>query len=81
MHARYSPTLGPCVGTIADASTSMASLSLLNVIPSLPNLPFGDLDLTDVKLADGFDPAKGLQTLGGLLSGAPGPRRTARTRW
>ncbi|GAB3581808.1 hypothetical protein GCM10027445_54160 [Amycolatopsis endophytica] len=74
VHARYSPTLGPCVGTIADASTSMASLSLLNVIPSLPNLPFGDLDLTDVKLADGFDPAKGLQTLGGLLSGGTGTK-------
>jgi len=69
VHARYSPTLGPCVGTIADASTSMASLSLLNVIPSLPNLPVGNLNLADAKLADGFDPAKGLQTLGGLLKG------------
>ncbi|WP_240323125.1 hypothetical protein [Amycolatopsis ruanii] len=69
VHARYSPTLGPCVGTIADASTSVASLSLLNVIPSLPNLPIDGLDLQNVQLADGFDPAKGLQTLGGLLSG------------
>ena len=69
VHARYSPTLGPCVGTIADASTSVASLSLLNVVPSLPNLPIDGLDLTNVKLAEGFDPAQGLQTLGGLLSG------------
>ncbi|MDQ0378732.1 hypothetical protein [Amycolatopsis thermophila] len=69
VHARYSPTLGPCVGTIADASTSVASLSLLNVIPSLPNLPISSLNLQGVDLAKGFDPAKGLQTLGGLLSG------------
>lgn len=31
VHARYSPTLGPCVGTISDASTSVASLSALNL--------------------------------------------------
>lgn len=36
VHARWSDTLGPCVGTIADASTSLASVSLLNLIPSLP---------------------------------------------
>jgi hypothetical protein len=39
VHARWSDTLGPCVDTIADASTSVASLSLLNTMPSLPNIP------------------------------------------
>jgi hypothetical protein len=42
VHANWSETLGPCVGTIADSSTSLASASLLNVIPTtgssaLPN--------------------------------------------
>jgi hypothetical protein len=37
VHARWSDTLGPCVGTISDASTSVASISALNLIPSLPN--------------------------------------------
>ncbi|HEX4222904.1 MAG TPA: hypothetical protein VHZ97_11110 [Pseudonocardiaceae bacterium] len=34
VHANWSDTLGPCVGTIADSSTSLASASLLNVIPT-----------------------------------------------
>lgn len=37
VHARWSDTLGPCVGTISDASTSIANLAALNVIPSLPD--------------------------------------------
>lgn len=70
VHARWSPTQGPCVDTIADASTSIASLSLLNVIPSMPNLPMTGLNLPQGdKLAQGFDPQQGLQALGGLLSG------------
>ena len=70
VHARWSPTLGPCVGTIADASTSIASLSLLNVLPSMPNLPLTGLNLPQgTSLAQGFDPTQGLQALGGLLSG------------
>ncbi|HVW42898.1 MAG TPA: hypothetical protein VHC18_16250 [Amycolatopsis sp.] len=70
VHARWSPTLGPCVGTIADASTSIAGLSLLNVIPSLPNLPLTGLTLPQgTALAKGFDPQQGLQALGGLLTG------------
>ncbi|HJQ45075.1 MAG TPA: hypothetical protein VJ870_01965 [Amycolatopsis sp.] len=70
VHARWSPTLGPCVGTIADASTSIASLALLNVVPSLPNLPLTGLTLPPGdQLAQGFDPQQGLQALGGLLSG------------
>jgi hypothetical protein len=68
-HARWSPTLGPCVDTIADASTSVASLSLLNVIPSLPNLGLDKLALDPGTLAKGFDLTKGLQSLGGLLQG------------
>lgn len=35
VHARWSDKLGPCVGTISDASTSVADLSLLNVIPTM----------------------------------------------
>ncbi|TVT16759.1 hypothetical protein FNH06_34175 [Amycolatopsis acidiphila] len=68
VHARWSDTLGPCVGTIADASTSIASLSLLNVLPSMPNLPLSGLSNLPA-LAQGFDATKGLQSLGGLLSG------------
>jgi hypothetical protein len=70
-HARWSPTLGPCVDTIADASTSVASLSLLNVIPSMPNLGLDALKpkLDPGSLAKGFDLTKGLQSLGGLLQG------------
>jgi hypothetical protein len=68
-HARWSPTLGPCVDTIADASTSVASLSLLNVVPSLPNLGLDKLALDPGTLAKGFDLTKGLQSLGGLLQG------------
>ncbi|MGW4485943.1 hypothetical protein ACWEOE_19135 [Amycolatopsis sp. NPDC004368] len=72
-HARWSDSLGPCADTIADASTSVASLSLLNVVPSLPQIPLlgqGGLNLPQgTKLADGFDATKGLQSLGGLLGG------------
>ncbi|MEV4052711.1 hypothetical protein AB0J55_16130 [Amycolatopsis sp. NPDC049688] len=70
-HARWSQTLGPCVDTIADASTSVASLSLLNVVPSMPNLGLDALKpkLDPSSLASGFDLTKGLQSLGGLLQG------------
>ncbi len=36
-HARWSPTTGPCVGTIADSSTSAAHLSLVDAIPTMPD--------------------------------------------
>ncbi|GAB1514919.1 hypothetical protein [Actinophytocola sp. KF-1] len=78
VHARWSDTAGPCVGTIADASTEIASLSLLNAIPTLPSTP----DLTgvfdapkldanaDKTLIDGIKKLPGpLSTLGGALSG------------
>lgn len=81
VHARWSDTLGPCVGTIADASTSVANISALNVIPSLPSTT----DATALKqalsgsnlapqqlqsLVDSLSKLSGpLSSLGGLLSG------------
>jgi hypothetical protein len=80
-HARWSATLGPCVGTISDASTSVASLSALNLIPSLPgttdaaslaaamsssNLPAAQKQ----SLIDNLSQMTGpLSNLAGLLSG------------
>jgi hypothetical protein len=82
VHARWSDTAGPCVGTIADATTEIASLSLLNAIPTLPSTP----DLTgvfdapkldpnaDAALIDGIKKLPGpLSTLGGALSGGSKP--------
>lgn len=78
VHARWSDTAGPCVGTIADATTEIASLSLLNAIPTLPSVT----DLTgvfdspkldakaDQAVIDGLKKLTGgLSTLGGALSG------------
>jgi hypothetical protein len=80
VHARWSPTLGPCVGTIADASTSVAGISALNLIPALPtstsvpdltalmrdsNLPSAQL----TNLIDNLSELAGpLSNLGGLLT-------------
>ena len=82
VHARWSDTAGPCVGTIADATTEIASLSLLNAIPTLPSVP----DLTgvfdapkldanaDKAVIDGLKKLAGpLSTLGGVLSGGSQP--------
>ncbi|GDY30754.1 hypothetical protein [Gandjariella thermophila] len=75
--ARWDERTGPCVDPIADARISMASLSALNAIPSLPsnqNLS-GQLGptprLPDPKpLVDGLNQMSGpLSQLGGLLSG------------
>lgn len=38
VHARWDERLGPCVEPVADARTSLASLSAVNVIPALPGL-------------------------------------------
>ncbi|WP_410662959.1 hypothetical protein [Amycolatopsis sp. lyj-84] len=67
-HARWSPTLGPCVGTIADSSTSIANLALL---PSIPNIPGADqLTEASAQLTAGLKALPGpLASLGGLLSG------------
>ncbi|WP_216213760.1 hypothetical protein [Amycolatopsis aidingensis] len=72
-HARWSPELGPCVGTIADASTSLASLSVLNVIPSMPQA--GELTEAGDGLKDTLGKLPGpLASLGGLLSGGDKPK-------
>jgi hypothetical protein len=73
-HARWSDAEGPCVPTIADASTELASLSVLNAIPSLP----GTTDLTGVLDAPNLDAAgdqaivDGLKRLAGPLSSLGG---------
>lgn len=72
-HARYSETEGPCVGTISDASTELASVSMLNNLPALPTTALKDLKLPNgKKLSEtaANSPAP-LSTLGGLLSGGP----------
>src|SRR6476469_240849 len=81
VHARWSDTAGPCVGTISDATTEVASLSLLNAIPTLPSTN----DLTgvfdspldpnaDQAIVNGLKKFAGpLSTLGGALSGGAKP--------
>ena len=82
VHARWSDTAGPCVGTIADAGTEIASLSLLNAIPTLPStkdltgvFDAGPLDAnSDKAVIDGLKKLTGpLSTLGGALSGGSKP--------
>jgi hypothetical protein len=78
VHARWSDKLGPCVGTISDASTSAANISLLNVIPKLPDFTKLGKILSPKALQqsgkqqeaakDAALPAP-LSQLGGLLSG------------
>jgi hypothetical protein len=79
VHARWSDTLGPCVGTVSDAGTELASLSLLSAIPTLPGisdltgrLNAPNLDAAgDQAIVDGLKTLAGpLSTLGGVLSGA-----------
>ncbi|WP_026455027.1 hypothetical protein, partial [Saccharomonospora iraqiensis] len=76
-HARWSPTTGPCVGTIADSSTSAAHLSLVDAIPTMPDthrLSDAD-DGGDTGALGGDDGALGDGALGdGALGGdgAPG---------
>jgi hypothetical protein len=67
-HARWSETLGPCVSPLSDASTSVASLSLLNAIPTLPGITDLTGKLTDSKL----NPDQ-LQALTSQLKALPGP--------
>ncbi|MBE1466131.1 hypothetical protein [Kibdelosporangium phytohabitans] len=80
-HARWSETLGPCVTPLSDASTSLASLSLLNAIPTLPGITDLSGKLTESKLSpdqltaltDQLKALPGpLAELGGLL---PGPNK------
>lgn len=82
VHARWDDKLGPCVKPLSKAKTSLASLSVLNAIPTLPSSP----DLTGMLTQDTpkldaaakqslIDALKGmtapLSQLGGLLSGTP----------
>ena len=82
VHARWDDELGPCVRPLADAKTSVATLSVLNAIPTLPSTP----DLTGLLTGDApkldatarqalIDNVKQLTAplsqLGGLLSGTP----------
>ncbi|CAM4015397.1 hypothetical protein KIPE111705_36355 [Kibdelosporangium persicum] len=67
-HARWSETLGPCVSPLSDASTSVASLSLLNAIPTLP----GTNDLTG-KLTESKLGPEQLTALTDQLKALPGP--------
>ena len=82
VHARWDDKLGPCVKPVSEAKTSLASLSVLNAIPTLPSSP----DLTGMLTQDTpkldaaakqslIDALKGLSAplsqLGGLLSGTP----------
>ncbi|HEX5116610.1 MAG TPA: hypothetical protein VFW65_15545 [Pseudonocardiaceae bacterium] len=81
VHARWSDTVGPCVGTIADASTSIASVSALNLIPALPSTTdpteltkaLSKSSLTGAQkqsLVDNLSHMTGpLSSLAGLLSG------------
>jgi hypothetical protein len=79
VRARWSDTLGPCVDTIADAQTSLASLSVLNAIPNLPSAsdltglitPNQNLDAnTAQQVVDSLKTLTApLSQLGGLLSG------------
>lgn len=81
VHARWSDTDGPCVGTITDAATEVASLSLLNAIPTLPDVKdlSGVFDspadpAADQAILDGLKRLGGpLSTLGGVLAGGAKP--------
>jgi hypothetical protein len=84
VHARYSDTLGPCVGTISDASTSLANISAVNVLPSLPGTSDAGTLTKDMSasnlaadqkqnLVDSLSKLAGpLSSLGGLLTGSIG---------
>ena len=83
VHARWDDVLGPCVGTISDASTEVGSLSLVNAIPTLPSVTdltgvFDAPKLTaqqDQAVVNGLKQLTGpLSTLGGVLSGGASPR-------
>ncbi|WP_436493326.1 hypothetical protein [Actinokineospora sp. HUAS TT18] len=78
VQAQWSDTLGPCVETISDASTELASLSALNAIPTLPGVTdlagvfdAPNLDANaDKAIIDGLKNLTGpLSTLGGVLAG------------
>ncbi|HWE90028.1 MAG TPA: hypothetical protein VG317_11265 [Pseudonocardiaceae bacterium] len=87
VHARWSDSLGPCVGTIADASTSLASVSAINGLSALPTTTTADA-LSSLMSQSTLSPADkqslvnslsqmgSLASLGGLLS-SPGTANSA----
>ncbi|EHR63516.1 hypothetical protein [Saccharomonospora cyanea] len=67
-HARWSETMGPCVGIVADAGTSVMGLSLVNAIPTMPDS--NQAAKAGGELAAALEEMPGsLANLGGLLSG------------
>lgn len=71
VHARWSPTVGPCVGTISDASTSIANFSALNALPTLPSTQNANT-LAGAMTASNL-PADQKQALANRLSQMAGP--------
>lgn len=70
VHARWSDTAGPCVGTISDSTTELSSLFALSAIPSLPSVTDLTGLLLDKALVEGLKKLGGpLATLGGVLGG------------
>jgi hypothetical protein len=87
VHAQWDEKLGPCVDTISDASTEVGSLSMVNAIPTLPDVTdlsgvFDAPNLTaqqDKAVVDGLKQLTGpLSTLGGVLSGGTSTRADGR---
>ncbi len=67
-HARWSETTGPCVGTVADAGTSVTDLSLVDTIPTMPDS--NRAARAGGELGAALEEMPGsLANLGGLLSG------------
>ncbi|MEU6128655.1 hypothetical protein ABZ805_05720 [Saccharopolyspora sp. NPDC047091] len=64
-HARWDERLGPCVSPISESSSSLASLSAVNVLPALPDTQQQDGDQPAALAGAPGSPAR----LGGLLSG------------
>ncbi|TLW92988.1 hypothetical protein FFT09_05980 [Saccharomonospora piscinae] len=70
VHARWSEDRGPCVGTIADAGTTAADVSLVSGRDALPTMPEADPDAVGGELGAALAELPGaLADLGGLLSG------------
>lgn len=87
VHAQWDEELGPCVDTISDASTEVGSVSLVNAIPTLPEVSdlsgvFDAPNLNaqqDKAVVDGLKKLSGpLSTLGGVLSGGTSTRADGR---
>jgi hypothetical protein len=70
VHARWSAERGPCVGTVASASTSTKAFWLGGAVVTLPDIGLRELKLPGgAKLPASFKPRGTLGSLGGLLAG------------